>query len=189
MTGILEEKARLRGEALARREALAPEERERASARVVEALAPLLKPGETVALFWPIRGEIDTRPLIPRIEALGGRIALPVVFAGAMTFHLFAGEGELRAAPFGLLQPPPDALRLDPDLVVVPLAAFDRRGGRIGYGKGYYDRTIAEMRDRGRHPRLLGVAYAVQEVDAVPFAPHDVALPLILTEREAIAAA
>jgi 5-formyltetrahydrofolate cyclo-ligase len=75
---------------------------------------------------------------------------------------------------------------VDPDFVIAPLAAFDRSGGRIGYGAGYYDAAIADLAARGRRFRLAGIAFACQEVGEVPVEPHDVRLPLIATERELV---
>jgi 5-formyltetrahydrofolate cyclo-ligase len=87
---------------------------------------------------------------------------------------------------FGTHHPHAEMPVVDPDFVVAPLAAFDRRGGRIGYGAGYYDAAIADLAARGRRFRLAGIAFASQEVGDVPVESHDVRLPLIATERELI---
>ena len=92
----------------------------------------------------------------------------------------------MRQTGFGLSQPPPEAPIVTPDIMLVPLAAFDRNCGRIGYGKGYYDGAIAGQIERGNRPRTLGLAFACQEVEAVPLEAHDQRLDGVLTERELI---
>ncbi|MBV9054939.1 MAG: 5-formyltetrahydrofolate cyclo-ligase, partial [Hyphomicrobiales bacterium] len=92
----------------------------------------------------------------------------------------------LRQVGFGLSQPFAEAALADPDIMLVPLAAFDRDCGRIGYGKGYYDGAIWRQKEKGKPPRTLGLAFACQEVEKVPLEPHDQRLEAILTERELI---
>jgi 5-formyltetrahydrofolate cyclo-ligase len=181
-------KAELRALSLARRAALTEAERAEASARAVERLKPLVRPGETVSLFWPMRGEIDPRGLIPTIEAKGGAVAMPVIEKRKMFFRRFDGEECLEPGVFGTRHPNAGQPTIDPDLVIAPLAAFDRRGGRIGYGAGHYDTAIANLEARGRKPRVAGIAFACQEVEAVPVEPHDVHLDMIATERALIEA-
>jgi 5-formyltetrahydrofolate cyclo-ligase len=103
-----------------------------------------------------------------------------------MFFRLFDGEACLEGGVFGTRHPHAGMPVVDPDFVVAPLAAFDRGGGRIGYGAGYYDAAMADLIARGRPFRLAGIAFACQEVDFVPVETHDVALPLVATERELI---
>jgi 5-formyltetrahydrofolate cyclo-ligase len=175
-------KADLRATALARRAALGAEARREQSARAVDHVRPLLRQGETVALFWPMRDEIDPSGLIEDVRALQGRVVLPAIADRRIVFRLFSDEDSLEPGGFGTVHPKPEQPALDPDLIVAPLAAFDRRGGRIGYGAGYYDRAIAELRARAHPFRLVGIAFACQEVDAVPLEAHDATLPLIATE-------
>jgi len=181
-------KAELRALALGRRAALDEDVRRESSAQAAARLRALLKPGETVSLFWPMRGEIDPRGLIADVLAAGGRIAMPVVEGRRMFFRAFDGEDSLENGVFGTRHPHPGQPVLDPDLIVAPLAAFDRRGGRLGYGAGYYDNAIADLKRRGRPFRLAGIAFACQEFDKIPLEPHDEPLPLIATERELIRA-
>jgi 5-formyltetrahydrofolate cyclo-ligase len=84
--------------------------------------------------------------------------------------------------PFGIFQPSSDAPEVDPDIVLVPLAAFDRAGHRIGYGRGYYDRTLQNLR-ASKKITVIGLAFAVQEIETVPRLPHDEQLDCVLTER------
>jgi len=135
-----------------------------------------------------MRDEIDPRSLIDIVLAAGGRIAMPVVEKRRMFFRNFDGEACLERGVFGTSHPHVGQPVVDPDTIVAPLAAFDRRGGRIGYGAGHYDKAIADLVARGRKFRLAGIAFAAQEVDRVPVEPHDIHLPLIATERELIAA-
>jgi 5-formyltetrahydrofolate cyclo-ligase len=122
------------------------------------------------------------------VLASGGRVAMPVVEKRRMFFRLFDGEACLEPGTFGTRHPRADQPTLEPDFVIAPLAAFDRSGGRIGYGAGYYDQAIGDLLSSGRMPHVAGIAFACQEVDAVPLAPHDVLLPMIATERELIVA-
>ncbi|MDQ0326043.1 5-formyltetrahydrofolate cyclo-ligase [Rhodopseudomonas julia] len=179
-------KAKLRTQALLRRAALGESERRLRSAHAVRHIEKLLRRGETVALFWPIRDEIDPRPLLPLIAAQDGTAALPAIVDHRLVFRHFLDEESLEAGTFGTRHPSPHHGEATPDLIVAPLAAFDRAGGRIGYGRGYYDTAVAELRARGHVPRLVGLAFSCQEVDIVPMEDHDIPLPLIATEDELI---
>lgn len=179
-------KAELRALGLSRRAALTAAERHAGSARAVDNLRSLIRPGETVSLFWPMRDEIDPRGLIDDVLAGGGTVAMPVVEKRRMFFRRFDGEACLEPGVFGTRHPNAGQPILDPDLVIAPLAAFDRRGGRIGYGAGHYDNAIADLKRRGRAFRLAGIGFACQEVEHIPVEPHDAHLPLVATERELI---
>jgi 5-formyltetrahydrofolate cyclo-ligase len=175
-------KSELRALALARRAAMTEAERKAASARAAMRLLPFLRPGETVSLFWPMRGEIDPRALIAPVLEGGGRVAMPVVDGRRMFFRRFDGAECLEPGIFGTQHPSAAQPAVDPDFIVAPLAAFDRRGGRIGYGAGHYDRAIAALAGRGHPFRVAGIAFACQEVEAVPVEPHDAPLSMIATE-------
>jgi 5-formyltetrahydrofolate cyclo-ligase len=179
-------KAELRSLALARRAALSEAARQDASLAACSRLLPFIQMGEIVSLFWPMRDEIDPRGLIEPVLAAGGRIAMPVIEKRRMFFRLFEGEESLEPGVFGTRHPHAGMPVVDPDFVIAPLAAFDRSGGRIGYGAGYYDAAIADLAARGRRFRLAGIAFACQEVGEVPIEPHDARLPLIATERELV---
>jgi 5-formyltetrahydrofolate cyclo-ligase len=183
MTDGATRKAALRGEALARRAALDDAARCHAADRLVATLDALAVPPDTVVSgFVPVRGEIDVMPLLAALSARGHPLALPVVMGPTeLVFRRWRPGEALQAAGFGLLHPPPEAGLVEPDVLLVPLAAFDGRGHRIGYGRGYYDRALARLDATGRR-RAIGVAFAVQEVPAVPDEPHDRRLDAILTE-------
>jgi 5-formyltetrahydrofolate cyclo-ligase len=122
-----------------------------------------------------------------KLAQAGAQLALPVVAGRGKSLIMRAwrpGE-ELAAGVWGLREPKPDAAEVEPDIVLVPLLAFDRAGHRIGYGAGYYDLTIAALRAR-KPITTIGVAFAAQEIAAVPATPHDARLDLVLTEHEAI---
>lgn len=141
-----------------------------------------LPAGAVVSGFWPIRDEIDPRPLMSAIRSRGHRLCLPVVQKPALIFRELLPETPLQSAGFGLHEPGPEAAELEPNVLLVPLAAFDARGHRIGYGAGYYDRTIATLQVK-KPLMLIGVAFSAQEIDRVPDEPHDRPLHWLLTEN------
>lgn len=181
-------KQRLRAETLARRDAMTEEARIEASLAVADRCANLVavEPGSIVSGFLPIRTEIDIRPLMMALADRGARLCVPAIVGDRLQFRELLRAAPLEPQSFGTYAPGPEAAVLDPDVMLVPLAAFDRSGGRIGYGRGYYDAAIAKLRDKGKAPRLVGVGFTVQEVEAVPAQPHDIPLHAIVTEREAI---
>jgi 5-formyltetrahydrofolate cyclo-ligase len=186
---LAEPKADLRKRALARRQALEPSVREAFPARLAdEGLRLALRLGSrVVSAFYPIAGEPDTLGLLRELAQHGFSTALPVTVSRRQPLRFRAwrpGEPTV-AGPMKIPEPLASAREVDPDLLFVPLAAFDRRGHRIGYGAGHYDRALAALRARGP-VSAAGVAFAVCEVDAVPDEPHDQLLDFILTESELI---
>ncbi|HEY6255279.1 MAG TPA: 5-formyltetrahydrofolate cyclo-ligase [Xanthobacteraceae bacterium] len=181
-------KAELRRQALARRDALPAAERAQAAEAIAARAFPLaFKPGTIVAGFMPMKSEINPLPLLRKLADAGVRLALPVVAGPGqpLIMRAWAFGEPLRAGVWGIKQPPPDAPEAAPDILIVPLLAFDRAGHRIGYGAGYYDMTIAAARQR-RAVVAVGIAFAAQEIAAVPATPRDEPLDLVLTEREVI---
>ena len=182
MTDSLSLKAALRRRVLAERDALSAEYRARcanALAGKVQSTAfrALLPPsGATIAGYWPIRSEIDPRPLMQALRAEGYRIALPRMVGEALAFHLWEEWQALVAGPFGTREPAPDWPEAAPDLFLTPLAAFDAEGRRLGYGRGFYDRAFAQWPEAKR----VGLAFAVQDVSEVPVEAHDARLDLVL---------
>ncbi|MCW0981012.1 5-formyltetrahydrofolate cyclo-ligase [Agrobacterium sp. BT-220-3] len=185
MSGDIAEKARLRGERLAARDALAQAERQQKSRAMTERGASVipLTPGAVVSGFMPIRSEADIRPLMEALRTRGARLVLPVVLdRETIIFRAFEVDAPLVRTGFGTTGPGEDAQVLDPDILLVPLSVFDGHGQRIGYGAGHYDRAIARLHGKGRVPILIGVAFDCQEVPSVPAEPHDVPLHAVLTE-------
>lgn len=182
------QKAELRSAALARRDALPPDMRAAAAEAIADRGLPVpVRAGDVVAGYMPIRSETSPLPLMRRYVEAGARLALPrIVGRGhALRLHAWTIGEPLVRGQWNIREPDPSAPEVDPDLVLVPLAAFDRRGFRIGYGAGYYDKTMAALRARKRIV-AVGLAYAVQEIEAVPNLPHDARLDFIATERELI---
>ena len=177
-----------RREALARRDALPPSVRATAAEAVAERPFPIKVPaGAIVSGYSPMRSEFNPVPLMRRLADAGARLALPVVAGRGkpLIMRAWSFGAPLTAGVWGIREPPPEAPEVDPDVLLVPLAAFDRRGHRIGYGAGYYDLTIAGLRAR-KPVTAIGLAFAAQEIDAVPITPRDARLDLVLTEREMI---
>jgi 5-formyltetrahydrofolate cyclo-ligase len=179
-------KANLRAAALAARDALSGEHRAAAAQAIADRGLPIeIMPGAVVAGYSPIRSEIDPTPLLRKLAAQGARLALPVIMADdqPLKFRSWASNDRLRRGRLGILEPPPDAAELIPDILLVPLAAFDRLGHRIGYGAGHYDRTLAQLRE-SKTITAIGLGFAAQEVEAVPALLHDAVLDYVLTETQ-----
>lgn len=180
-----EAKVRLRKERLAARDALPADHRIEMSIALAEhglsALA--LEPQEVISGFMPIRSEADIRPLMAGLRAKGARLCLPVILdKTTIVFRELHADRALVPMGFGTFGPGEDCAVLDPSLMLVPLAAFDATGQRIGYGGGYYDRAIERLHRKGLFPRLIGIAFDCQEVASVPAEPHDMRLHAVLTE-------
>jgi 5-formyltetrahydrofolate cyclo-ligase len=180
-------KQELRAAALAARDGLAAEARAAAAEAIAARGLPFeVAPGTIVSGYAPIRSEIDPTPLMLALAARGARLALPSVTARgqSLIFRAWSPGDRLMLGQLGIPEPSPAAAEVIPDIMLVPLAAFDRLGHRIGYGAGHYDRTFAHLR-KARHVAGIGIAFAVQEIEAVPALAHDVALDYVLTERRA----
>lgn len=185
-------KARWRREILARRRALGEEEVERRSAAVQEQVLrhPAFAQAKVLALYVGVKGEVRTDRLLRAALEAGRRVALPITLyeEGMLRFsEVREPERELRPARFGLLEPAPEHQRpVAPeefDWVLVPGVVFDRRGYRLGHGKGFYDRFLAQVR-----PDCVraGLAYDFQVVEALPVEAHDVRLHLLFTESQVL---
>jgi 5-formyltetrahydrofolate cyclo-ligase len=183
-----DQKSALRQDALSRRDAMSAEER-RLGAEVIAGRAfPVpIPPGAVVSGFMPMKTEINPLPLMKRLAAAGASLALPIVEGRGkpLTMRAWTFGVPLEAGVWGIRQPPTTATEMFPDILLVPLATFDRRGYRIGYGAGYYDMTIARLRAM-KPVTTIGVAFATQECTAVPVDPWDERLAFVLTEREVI---
>ncbi len=146
-----------------------------------------LPAGAPCSGFWPMGDELDLRPLLARLHFAGHPVGLPVVVKRGtpLLFRRWQPSDELVSGGYGTSMPSADKPVIEPEILFVPLLAFDRQGYRVGYGGGFYDRTLQALRGAG--PRLaVGVAFAAQEVEAVPRDEHDQKLDWIVTEREAI---
>jgi 5-formyltetrahydrofolate cyclo-ligase len=185
MTATLS-KADLRAAALAKRDALSDEQRAAAAQGLAKRGLPVaITPGMVVSAYSPIRNEIDPVPLMRKLAEQGAKLALPAVLARgkSLAFRAWSPDDRLMLGPLGIPEPSPAAAEMIPDVMLIPLAAFDRQGHRIGYGAGHYDYTLAHLR-KVKAIAAVGVAFAVQEIKAVPALPHDVALDYVLTEKK-----
>ena len=181
-------KAELRAIALAKRDALSDEQRAAAAEAIARRGLPFeIAPGMIVSGYSPIRSEIDPVPLMRTLAAPGAQLALPAIMAGdqPLKFRAWSPGDRLQRGRLGILEPSADAREVIPDILFVPLAAFDRAGHRIGYGAGHYDRTLEQLR-KIKAITAVGIAAAVQEVEAVPALLHDAALDYVLTETQVL---
>ena len=140
-----------------------------------------------ISAYWPIRDEADTRPLLAALAELGVTTALPVTGGRGhpLVFRAWKPGDAQNPGQMAIPEPLSTAAQVEPDVLFVPLAAFDRRGHRIGYGAGHYDCTLAQL--RAKKPVVaIGIAFATQEIAEVPSEPHDQKLDFVLTERELI---
>lgn len=183
-------KIALRNQAIAKRAAVKGEERHRATEAIAErAFARLTATQGVVGLYSAIRDELHPGGLIERLAAAGRAIGLPCTpkFGQPLVFRAWKPGDPLVKGHMNIPEPPAEAPEVFPQVLVAPPVGFDRRCYRIGYGAGFYDRTIPKL--RAMHPVVaLGVAFACQELEGVPAEPHDVPLDAIATEREWILA-
>jgi len=188
VASIQDLKSELRREAFARRDALPAAERAAAAQTIAERQFPVPVPQDAVVSgYSPMKSEFNPVPLMRKLADAGARLALPVVAGRGkpLTMRAWAFGEELASGVWGIREPKADAPEVFPDILLVPLAAFDRSGHRIGYGAGYYDMTIARLRAM-KPVTAIGVAFAAQEIDKVPATAFDARLDLVLTEREVI---
>jgi 5-formyltetrahydrofolate cyclo-ligase len=179
-------KADLRAAALAKRDALSDEQRADAAEALARRKLPFeIAPGTVVSGYSPIRNEIDPAPLMRKLAEAGAKLALPAVLARgkSLAFRAWSPDDRLMLGPLGIPEPSPAAAELVPDIMLIPLAAFDASGHRIGYGAGHYDYTLAHLR-KVKAIAAIGIAFAVQQIKAIPALPHDVALDYVLTEKK-----
>ena len=181
---ILEKKKDLRARMKAWRAGLGADVQARAAEAVAEQGLGFLgprPPGTVVTGFSPIADEFRVWPLLRRLAADGFALALPVMEGKAkpLVFRAWASGDAMDRAVWGIAEPRADKPVLAPDILIVPLLAFDRRGWRLGYGGGFYDRTLRELRAR-KAVVAVGLAFDEQEVDAVPHLDYDQRLDWVL---------
>lgn len=176
-------KAEQRKMALALRNHLPQAERERCSAAICAHLYAnrALREAQTIAAYYPLGSEVDLRPLLAAWESEGKRIALPISYAGGiMVFHE-AELARLEQGLYGIFQPPEQSREIAPseiDAILIPGAAFDETGGRIGYGKGYYDRILHRF-----DGLTVGVCFSAQCTERICAEPHDVPMQYLADEN------
>lgn len=181
-------KGTLREATLALRDAMPAAERQQAAATIAaRGLPTAIKPGSIVAGFMPMKSEINPLPLLRRLADAGAQLALPCIAGRGKPLIMRAWNfgDDFKAGQWGIREPLPEAPQVAPDILIVPLACFDRAGHRIGYGAGYYDMTIHALR-ANKTITAIGVAFALQEIPTVPASEHDERLDFVLTERDVL---
>ncbi|MCF4099670.1 5-formyltetrahydrofolate cyclo-ligase [Maritalea mediterranea] len=177
-------KAQMRKEAHARRASLSDTYRKEAAKAAAETfIAAVPVPyAQTISIYWAIRDELDCTPLLTHFMDDGHRVCLPVVMGRdlPLEMRLWAPTDPLVPNGFNTMAPPAGAETVVPDIVVTPLLGFDGTGTRLGYGGGYYDRSLASWPQK---PLLVGYAFGVQEFDHLPRDTHDVPLDMVVTEN------
>ena len=179
------ERAALRSARIAAREALPVSEHRRLSTAIEAHLCGLLesRPPRRLGFCWPIRGEFDCRPLVSRLIARGMQAGLPRVVTPdtALTYCAWQPDSELLIDQYGIHYPA-DCRSLMPDVLLIPVNAFDAAGYRLGYGGGYFDRTLAKMAAQRMPPVTIGVGFELARVASIFPAPHDIPVDAVVTE-------
>lgn len=175
----------MRREKIAAREALPPDEHRRLSIAIEGHLASLLQSCQPrmLGFCWPIRAEFDCRPLVARLIAAGGRACVPRVAAPetALKFCAWRPDSQMLVDRYGIHYPA-NGETVTPDVLLMPVNAFDAAGYRLGYGGGYFDRTLAELAALARQPLAIGVGFELARVASIFPAPHDMPLDAVVTE-------
>jgi 5-formyltetrahydrofolate cyclo-ligase len=182
---IAELKRSLRNEALARRDALDADYRQRAAEAIANFPFPVPVPkGAVVSGFFPMKTELSLLPLMRALEKNGAQIALPRIIGRGHPLSMRAWKfgDPLVPGQWGIREPAPDAKEVAPDILMVPFAAFDRRGYRVGYGAGYYDMTISGLKAK-KNVVTVGFGFEAQEIDQCPVEAHDQRLDFLITEK------
>jgi len=182
------QKSELRRASLAKRDALPAQICADAANAIAGRIFPVPIPaGAVVSGYSPMKSELNPVPLMRKLSDVGAQLALPVVQGRGrpLVMRAWTFGAPLASGVWGIREPTADAPEVFPDIMLVPLAAFDRSGHRIGYGAGYYDMTIMRIRAM-KHVTAIGLAFAAQEADRIPAEPHDAPLDLVLTERKII---
>jgi len=178
-----ERKNRVRQAMRERREKLSPAERLEKSRKICGHVLGLIREGETVMVYSSKELEANTRPLIEKLLAAGNPVIVPIIVKEDVSLRLsyLRDPSVLVISTFGVPEPIGSEIPAraeDVDTIILPMLGFDRRGARLGYGAGYYDRFLA------RNPRIrrIGIAFACQEADEVPCEENDIHMHLIITE-------
>jgi 5,10-methenyltetrahydrofolate synthetase len=177
------ERTRLRAE----RDALSVADRQAAGAAIVGHLADLLRKrfgtmrGRVFSGYWPIKGEPDLRPLLAALDAEGALVALPLVEvkAAPLVFRRWTRETRMVRGDWNIPVPPPEAAAVTPEIALAPVVGWTAEGFRLGYGGGYFDRTLAALSPR---PFTIGIGFQSARLATIYPQPHDIALDAVVTE-------
>jgi 5-formyltetrahydrofolate cyclo-ligase len=181
---VTEQKRALRKEMIAKRDALSPIFRKQMSERAAKIDLPFDVPDGAIVSGWFAMGtEFNPYPLMKRLaEESRAQLALPAIADGKLIFRTWVPGKQLKRVGFGLSEPGPEAKEVDPDILFVPLLAFDPKGYRIGYGKAYYDGGLSRLREKKKIV-AVGLGFDEQYVETVPTEPHDQKLDFVITEE------
>ena len=190
MISLMEQKRELRTTALERREKIAASVNTTRAAKSLELnFLTYFKPTRkvSIAVYSPTRYEIDVFPLLCQLDTIGCRCLLPVVIGRKepLQFRYWKPGDKLVTSRFGILEPPVNHTIATPDIIITPLLAFDSAGYRLGFGGGFYDRTLAELRNRS-DIHAIGAAFEGQEIDSVPHDEFDQRLDAVVTEKRVL---
>jgi 5-formyltetrahydrofolate cyclo-ligase len=178
------DKPSLRTQCLAAREQLPSDYRAQAAHDVAEHFIKTISDAHIVAGYRAVRGELDISSAMEALYARRQLLCLPVVVPNQpLLFRHWRPGQMLKRGRYDIDVPPVSEPLLIPDVVIVPLLAFDKAGHRLGYGAGYYDRTIAWLRKHQKNVTIVGAAYSKQQVEAIPAAEHDEKLDMVVTEK------
>lgn len=138
-----------------------------------------------LSAYWPFRGEPDLRPLLAALHGEGATIALPDVTEknGPLTFRRWTPDTRMIRGFWNILVPPRDAEPVTPEVIIAPLVGWSAPGYRLGYGGGYFDRTLASLRERGHRYTAIGIGRHAARLDTIHPQPHDIALDVLITEQ------
>lgn len=183
----LPDKKTLRAEKIAARNRIDAETSKTAAVVLARHMLEALPREGIVAGYYSTRGEIGMHETLAELSERGHALGLPVVTAPdqPLLFRRWRIDHPLVMGQFGISVPPESEPQLMPDIVIVPLVAFDANGHRLGYGAGFYDRTMAALR-RKKNTLFVGAAYALQQMEAIPADPHDEKLDMVVTEKGVI---
>lgn len=188
-SAITDQKSILRASALALRDTMPAAQRQAAAETIAARALPVeVTAGTIVSGFMPMKTEINPLPLLRKLAGQGATLALPCIAGRGKPLIMRAWKigDAFKEGQWGIREPLPEAPEVAPDIVIVPLAAFDRAGHRIGYGAGYYDMTLSALRAKMKVV-AIGIAFAAQEIPHVPATERDERLDFVLTEKEIIA--
>ena len=171
---------------IAQRLAVSPEQRREHAERIAARLDDLLHPiaGRTVSTYWPLHGEPDLRPWMDHVIARGGRCALPVVITknAPLVFRAWTPGSKMERG-FWNIPVPAEGADLVPDIIIAPVVGFDLECYRLGYGGGYFDRTLATLKTPRR---VIGIGYSSARIATIHPQPHDIPMDAIITDRETL---
>ncbi len=181
----MNDKKFIRDRIIIQRNGLLPELRERASFKIAKFInyTDLSLNCSFIAGYAPLGSEADPRPVMEKFAQSGMGLCLPYTHKSCLTYHKYNFGNRLVRSGFGTEAPDPNSQNIRPDILLVPLVAFDITGARIGWGKGYYDRSISELKADGKPLLTIGIAFSFQQVNFVPVESHDVTLDYVATEQ------